>query len=289
LGAREDPADASGVKLFHAKGNGQKFHCSDAYLPIASRAMIRALIVDDQPPARDDLCDLLRAHADVVVVGTAGTPGRAKTLLTLDNYDVVFLDIDLGHGEDGFELLPAVRPGGRVIFVTAFDDHAVRAFETEALDYLLKPVAPSRLARSLGRLRQPAAGSGSTAAFAAEAGIIPVKVGPVTRLLRLVDITFVASSENYTEVALAAGERLMVRRTMLQWGETLRGVQFARMHRNLIVNVAQIQRVERGPQDVMKVHFVGGRPPLEVSRRHAPELRSKLALWRAERAQSTTG
>lgn len=247
--------------------------------------MIRALIIDDQSPARDDLGKLLSAHADVVVVGAAGTMGRARTLLTLDNYDVVLLDIDLGHGEDGFGLLPAVRPGARVIFVTAFDEHAVRAFEAEALDYLLKPVEPARLARSLDRLRQPATRAGAIAPFAPDAGLVPVRIGPVTRLLRLDDIGSVASCENYTAVTLAAGERLMVRRTMQQWSEILRGAHFARIHRNLIINVAQIERVEHGSADTTKVHFSGGRPPLEVSRRHAPELRAKQALWQTEPAQ----
>ena len=176
-------------------------------------------------------------------------------------------------------------PGARVIFVTAFDEHAVRAFEAEALDYLLKPVEPARLAKSLARLRKPGAAGGPTAAFDTASGLIPVKIGPVTRLLRVDDIGVVASCENYTEVTLAAGERLLVRRTMQQWGEILRGGQFARIHRNLIVNVAHIQRVEHGSADLTKVHFTGGRPPLEVSRRHAPELRAKQALWQSERAR----
>ena len=247
--------------------------------------MLRALLIDDQLAARDDLRDLLGEHVDVAVVGEAGTVGRARTLLALDNYDVVLLDIDLGHGEDGFDLLPNVRPEARVIFVTAFDEHAVRAFEAEALDYLLKPVQPARLEKTLRRLREPtAARGGATAAFATDSGLVPVKVGSVTRLLRVDDIRAVTSCENYTEVRLSTGERLMVRRTMQQWSETLRGVQFARVHRNTIVNLAQIQRVERGTGDSAQVHFADGLP-LEVSRRYAPELRAKQVLWQAERAQ----
>lgn len=243
--------------------------------------MFRALIIDDQPAAREDLRDLLEAHDDVAVVGEAGTSGRARTLLALDNYDLVFLDIDLGHGDSGFDLLAGVRPGARVIFVTGFDDHALRAFEAEALDYLLKPVEPARLAKSLRRLRTPAAGD-STTAFAATSGLVPVKIGPVTRLLRIDDIRSVSSCENYTDVMLAGGERILVRRTMQQWGELLRGAQFARVHRGLIVNVAHLRRVERGASATTNVHFTGGSAPLAVSRRYAPELRAKQAVWQTE-------
>jgi two-component system LytT family response regulator len=246
--------------------------------------MLRALLIDDQPAARDDLRDLLGEHADVAVVGEAGSPGRARTLLALDNYDVVLLDIDLGHGEDGFDLLANVRAEARVIFVTAFDEHAVRAFEAEALDYLLKPVQPARLEKTLRRLREPSAPRATTAAFATNSGLVPVKVGSVTRLLRADHVRTVSSCENYTEVRLANGERLMVRRTMQQWSETLRGGQFARVHRNVIVNLAQIQRIKRGAADSVQVHFADG-TPLEVSRRYAPELRAKQALWQATVAQ----
>jgi two-component system LytT family response regulator len=248
-------------------------------MPDAIDSMLRTLIIDDQPPARDDLRDLLTEHADVVVVDEAGTPGRARTLLSLDNYDAVFLDIDLGHGDDGFDLLPHVRPGARVIFVTAFDEHAVRAFEAEALDYLLKPVQPGRLEKSLRRLRTPARADPTTI-FTSGSDFVPVKIGRITRLLRANEIRSIRSCENYTEVTLAAGERLLVRRTMQHWADTLRSGPFARVHRNLIVNLAHIHRIERGAGETMKVHFSGG-PPLDVSRRYAPELRAKQSLWQS--------
>lgn len=243
--------------------------------------MLRALIIDDQPLAREDLRDLLSAHPDIAVVGEAGTTGRARTLLTLDHYDVVFLDIDLGHGEDGFDLLAGVRPEARVVFVTGFDDHAVRAFEAEALDYLLKPVQPARLAKCLRRLRGAAGLDDRTTLFSATSGFVPVKIGAVTRLLRTDDIRSVHSCENYTEITLAAGERLLVRRTMQDWADILRGIQFARVHRQLIVNLAHIRRLERDDADHVRICFERDTPPLEVSRRYAPELRAKQTLWAA--------
>src|SRR2546423_10649622 len=113
--------------------------------------MLRALLIDDEPPARADLRERLAAHPRVTIVDEAGTLARARALLACDDYDLVFLDIQL-RGGSGFDLVPDVRPEARIVFVTAFNDHAVRAFDVNALDYLLKPVQPARLAASLARL-----------------------------------------------------------------------------------------------------------------------------------------
>src|ERR1044071_5952808 len=118
--------------------------------------MPRPLIIDDEAIARDALRVLLEVHPDVTIVGTASTLGQARALLARDDYEVVFLDIQL-RGGSGFDLMPHVRAGADVIFVTAHDEHALRAFEVNAIDYLLKPVPPDRLARSLLRLGETAA------------------------------------------------------------------------------------------------------------------------------------
>src|SRR4051812_3009110 len=105
--------------------------------------MPRALLIDDEALARDALRVLLEGHPEVKIAGTAATVGQGRTLLARDDYDIVFLDIQL-RGGSGFDLVPHVRPGAQIIFVTAHDEHALRAFEVNALDYLLKPVRPER-------------------------------------------------------------------------------------------------------------------------------------------------
>src|SRR5688572_22135523 len=125
---------------------------------------IRALLIDDEPPARIVLRTLLAPHP-VEIVGEAGTLRAARELLARHDYTLVFLDIQL-RGGTGFDLVPAVRPGAEIVFVTAHDEHALRAFEVNALDYLLKPIKPERLAASITRLTSP---------LPAEPGPLPAK------------------------------------------------------------------------------------------------------------------
>src|SRR5512140_1560367 len=120
--------------------------------------MLKALLVDDEPPARDLLRRLLAAHAATVrVVGEARSVADAAEKCARLRPDLVFLDVQMPR-EDGFALLPRLTPPlPAVIFVTAYDTFAVRAFDANAADYLLKPVTPARLARALARITTPAA------------------------------------------------------------------------------------------------------------------------------------
>ena len=108
------------------------------------RVKLRIVLVDDERPARDDLRRLMAAHSELEVVGEAGDAVTAEYVVRRLDPDVLFLDIEM-PGATGFELLDRLTDPPRVIFVTAYDQHAVRAFEVNALDYLLKPVHPERL------------------------------------------------------------------------------------------------------------------------------------------------
>ncbi len=112
---------------------------------------LKTLIVDDEPFVRDDLRHMLGVHETLEVVGEAGTVSGAKKQLLEKDLDVVFLDIQL-RGGTGFDLVPFVDETVKIIFITAHDDYAIRAFEVNALDYILKPVTADRLAESVARL-----------------------------------------------------------------------------------------------------------------------------------------
>ena len=117
---------------------------------------LTALIVDDERLARQELRALLAVHPEVQVVGEAASVDEAARHLAREQPDVVFLDIQM-PGESGFDLFARAPVSSRVVFVTAHDAHALRAFDVNALDYLLKPVVPARLAESIARLREQAA------------------------------------------------------------------------------------------------------------------------------------
>jgi two-component system LytT family response regulator len=133
--------------------------------------MFTSIIVDDERRARRELKQLLEeGHGEQLqVVGEAATVREAAALVRLHDPDVVFLDIHL-TGESGFDLLPLLDRSVTVVFVTAFDRYAIRAFEVNALDYLLKPVVPRRLASTLERLRRPAAADAAGPAAPAPRG-----------------------------------------------------------------------------------------------------------------------
>lgn len=242
--------------------------------------MIRALLIDDEPPARDILRALLADHPDVEIAGEAGTLAAARERLARDDYDLVFLDIQL-RGGTGFDLVPLVSSAARIVFVTAYDAHAIRAFEVNALDYLLKPVAPDRLASALARLAHPPAPSAQPPPLSADDRVL-LKLGSGRdRFVRLADIRLLASCENYSEVTLADGEHFLVRKTMKAWETSLPPARFLRVHRTAIVNVAHITRVERVTESTSRVHLDGMPAPVTASYRYLPALRETLAALRA--------
>jgi two-component system LytT family response regulator len=233
---------------------------------------IRTLIIEDNAAARAALRERLKAHPEIAVVGETGMAGRARTLLALDNYELVFLDIRL-RGGLGFDLVPHVNPAARTIFVTAFDEYAIRAFEVNALDYLLKPVTPGRLAASLARL--------TPAAPAAPAGLhaddlVQLRTDTGSHFVEAGAITVIEAELNYTLVRLADGARHLVRRSLKSWETQLDGETFARLGRDAVVNLAHVIRHERDEHKSGCIWVTGTREPLHASRRHWPALRARL-------------
>jgi two-component system LytT family response regulator len=218
---------------------------------------IRALIVDDEPLARERVRTVLREEADFEVVGECGDGPAAVRAITQLAPEVVFLDIQM-PGQDGFAVLREV-PRARlpvVIFVTAYDRHALKAFEAHALDYLLKPFKPARFqqaverARELIRQRQAGAASqsllallGQTPPQPAYLSRIAVKTGERTRFLKVEQIDYAEAAGNY--VVLHAGrENHVVRETLGALEARLDPKKFVRVSRAALVNVEQIKELQ---------------------------------------------
>lgn len=244
----------------------------------------QALLIDDEPLARMELRRLLQVHRQVSVTGEAGTVADARELLSKPGYDLVFLDIQL-RGGTGFDLLDSVLPGAQIVFVTAYDRFALRAFEVNALDYLLKPVSAARLAATLQRLGEnralTVAGVPAAAPTAADQRLtaedkVFVKTGQTTRFVPVVAICAVRSAENYTEIVLHSGEVLLVLRTLKSWEETLPEALFVRIHRQALVNLARVKKIERRGEDEVLFTLDAPVPPLPASRRQLTELRQKF-------------
>jgi two-component system LytT family response regulator len=241
-----------------------------------------ALLIDDETTARADLKAKLVAHPGVAVVGEAATLRSARELLGRADYDLVFLDIQLVGG-NAFDLVPDVRPGARIVFVTAYDNHALRAFEVNALDYLLKPVRPERLAAALARIATIAAAGDdervSASALRAD-DTVYLRAGLKARFVRVVDISAIAAQDNYSEVRLIDGSKIFLRRSLTSWEEVLPATHFMRVHRTQIVNLARIARYERDDDEHTLLHVEGVAEPVVASRYRWSELRERLAAIR---------
>jgi len=239
--------------------------------------MPRALILDDEPAARDDLRRLLAAHADVAIVGEAGRLAAARELLQTADYDLVLLDVEL-RGGNAFDLLPHVRPEARIIFVTAHSHYAVRAFEINALDFLVKPIAAERLATALRRVGSSAADSAPANRSLIPTDLVHLKIGNgTTRFVSVADIVDIQADENYSTVRLGDGTRLLVRRTLKAWEELLPSEQFVRVHRTTIVNLARYRGADRLTERTMLLRLDGLDEPVPASFRYLPDLRMRLA------------
>jgi len=241
--------------------------------------MTRSLIIDDHPSARAALRTLLGAHPAVSVVAEIETMAEAEQRLRMPDYDLVFLDIAL-RGGTGFDLLPFVRPGARIVFVTAFDQFAIRAFEINAVDYLLKPVGAARLAETMRRVA--AAVPASDPVPDPRGTLVPddllhLKTGAgTTCFVSLGELILVEAEENYSAIRLGNGTRLFVRRTMKVWEDILPATHFVRVHRGTIINLTLYRGSTRESHETTLLHLVGHAEPVRASFRYLADLRARL-------------
>jgi two-component system LytT family response regulator len=234
--------------------------------------MMKALIVDDERLARAEMRRLLAAHPEIEVVGEAANGAEARDSVAAWAPDLLLLDIQM-PGMTGFELLEQIdleQIGGvpQVIFTTAFDDYALKAFEVNALDYVLKPVTPERLAAALARLRPPARRPALEQVF--------VRDGERCWIVRLPEISLLESEGNYTRVYFR-GERPLIRRSLNALEERLDPESFFRASRAQIINLKWIESSELSPSGGLIVTLRGG-TQVEMSRRQSDRLRDILRL-----------
>lgn len=234
---------------------------------------VRALIIEDNAAARAGLRERLKAHPEIAVVGEAGTVGRARTLFALNDYDLVFLDVRL-RGGLGFYLVPHASPAARIIFVTAFDEYAIRAFELNALDYLLKPVTSERLALALSRIA-PVAPTPASGSLRSD-DLVHLKTDTGSHFVPVRSITAILAELNYTLVHLESGMRHLVRRSLHSWEEQLDSGGFIRVSREALVNLAQVTLHETDGNKCGLLRLTGRKEPVHVSRRHWPLVRARL-------------
>ncbi len=218
---------------------------------------IRTLVADDEPIARARVVSLLRGEEDIELVSECATGAEARAAIEQGNLDLLFLDIQMPE-VTGMELARTIQAHGdpAVVFVTAYDEYALRAFEVHALDYLLKPFSSDRFRAALGHAREHfarrrAAGAGQSGSSSAAArdqqhsrrNRLMVKSGGRIHFIRTADIDWCEAAGNYVRMHVGHQEYL-VRDTMNHLESQLDGQQFVRIHRCTIVNVDRIQEMQ---------------------------------------------
>jgi two-component system LytT family response regulator len=218
-------------------------------------ARLRVAIVDDEAPARALLREYLAAHADVEVVAECANGFEAvKTVAELDP-DLLLLDVQMPK-LDGFEVLELVERPVAVIFVTAYDEHALRAFEVHAVDYLLKPFGPERLAQALARARErlgteivsPVQLHDTARPGRGPAQRVLVRDGVEVHVVAAADLDWARAVDDYVELH-AGGRTLRKQQTLAELAARLDPQRFVRVHRSFVVNVERLARVELYAKD----------------------------------------
>ena len=219
--------------------------------------LIRVLVVDDEPPARNRIKSLIKEHADLVLVGESGDGVDALHKVGELAPDLVFLDIRM-PGMTGLELGRALRGDKRpyIVFTTAYDEYAVDAFSVDAVDYLVKPFDKARFREALGRVRSrfatgappPTPELGKLLERLAAQGPerLAVKDGTRLRLLDLPEITYVQADGDYLDIHMAGGEHLLVRERMGGLEQRIPAESFVRISRSVMLNIRHVSEIRPG-------------------------------------------
>jgi two-component system, LytTR family, response regulator AlgR len=236
---------------------------------------LRALVVDDEPPARERLTALLRELDQVLVVGEARDAGEALQQVTALQPELLYLDVRM-PGMSGLELarhLACLEDPPSIIFTTAHGEHAMEAFEAEAVGYLLKPIRKEKLAAATERAQRLSARQLEAMATPARTHLaVRTRLG--LRLLRVEDVICMLAEDKYTTVHHTEGIDLIddsLRALEIEFAE-----RFLRVHRGALVNRDFIESVTRDAAGTHLVHLRGVAEPLPVSRRLAADLKARL-------------
>ncbi len=238
---------------------------------------LRTIIVDDSAVIRQELKVLLEDYPEIEITGEAGTVDQALQLIESQKPDVLFLDIQL-KGETGFDLLEKTDISFKIIFVTAYDQYAIRAFETNALDYLLKPISRDRLSKAIARLlpaTEPMPGPTESLKYD---DIIYLIINGSFKFVKIHLIKCIVAAGKYSYIYYGNRKtKELVSKTLREWEEILPDKYLIRIHRSTIVNFEYVEEVKKNKNQTHEVYVAGIDDPFMISRRYASKLKKLLS------------
>ncbi|MDQ2718908.1 MAG: response regulator [Bacteroidota bacterium] len=240
--------------------------------------MQKVILIDDERLARSELRRLLEEFPDVEVIGEAANANEGIEKIEALNPDIIFLDIQM-PGKTGFDMLAQLEKAPHVIFVTAYDEYALKAFEVNALDYLMKPVEPKRLADALLKVRQKDEEellSYNNRGLLGEHDQVFVKDGERCWFVKLSDVRLFESVGNYAKVFFGTNKPLILK-SLNALEERLDEKVFFRANRKHIINLRMIEKIEPYFNGGLLLDLIGGEK-IEVSRRQAVKFKEMMSL-----------
>ena len=234
---------------------------------------IRALVVDDEPPARRNVALLLENDPEITIVGECGSGKDALASIRCLVPDLVFLDVQMPEC-DGFDVLEMLGGAHQpvIVFITAYDQYALRAFEAGALDYLLKPFDNARFHRALERAK----GKISAARPASLTDRIIVKSAGAVSFVRIAEIDWIEADDYYARLHVGS-KNYMIRRSLADLEHDLNAAMFCRAHRSAIVNLERVQELKLNSEGEYNVVLENG-SEIQLSRRYRHNLRARLGV-----------
>lgn len=237
----------------------------------------RALIIDDERLARVTLSDMLADYPGIQIIGEAESVADSINLISRLNPDLLFLDIQLSDGT-GFDLLNKISYSGRIIFITAYDEFAIRAFEVNAIHYLMKPVSHKQLGEAISRLERKDKEK-------EPAGITNYKYGDRLLLscgnylnfIKISTITTITAAGDYTVIRTIDGKEFINSKTMTEWENRLPENHFLRINRSTIVNFDAIENTEQVSVNLVLISVKGIPAPFRISRLYYKKIRDRFS------------
>ena len=241
------------------------------------KTQFTAIIVDDEKLARQDLKGIISEFNEIEIIGEADCVNTAVEIVSKLEPNLIFLDVQM-PGESGFDLINKIPANIKIIFVTAYDEFAIRAFEVNANDYLLKPVNKERLALTLERLQVEGEEGNllETRKLKYDDSVF-LLFNNSYRFLKVESIVKISSANDYSEIVTIEGKVGLVSKSMREWEFRLPDQYFARVHRSTIINLQYIDKIEDWFNYSYRVYLKGFEKPVVMSRRYASNIKKKFS------------
>ncbi len=252
--------------------------------------VVKSVIVDDMESMRVVLKKLLHNFDGIEVVGEASSFEQATDIISEERPDLLFLDIDLG-GMTSLDILPRLDYKPMIIFITSHSDFAIKAFELNAVDYILKPISLDRLSKAIEKVTNKwteTNGNHNNNGASAETSddkthfspehIILLNIDNKMFFVNIRDILYIESFGNYTKIFLTDGRLSITYNSIKNWSTRLPKELFLQIHRSTIVNVNQVERIDKWTNDTGRMTLKNIKEPFEISRSYFFELKKKYKI-----------